>query len=51
MTELMEDISHPKALFGKEGLFFQRIHDLVELAGNYGFSRKISGTIISRSCW
>ena len=38
MTELMEDISHPKALFGKEGLFFQCIHDLVELAGNYGFS-------------
>ena len=38
MTELMEDISHHQALFGKEGLFFQCIHDLVELAGNYGFS-------------
>lgn len=38
MTDLMEDISHPKVLYGKEGLFFQCFHDLVEMAGNYGFS-------------
>ena len=38
MTTLMEDINHPKVLYGKSGNFFQCIHQLVEMAGHYGFS-------------
>lgn len=38
MSTLMEDISHPKVLYGKSGNFFECIHQLVEMAGHYGFS-------------
>lgn len=38
MTMLMEDISHPKVLYGKDGEYFACIHQLVEMAGTYGFS-------------
>jgi predicted AAA+ superfamily ATPase len=38
MTMLMEDISHPKVLYGKDGEYFACIHQLVEMAGNYGFA-------------
>lgn len=38
MTALMEDISHPKVLYGKDGEYFSCIHQLVEMAGTYGFS-------------
>ena len=38
MTMLMEDISHPKVLYGKDGDYFACIHQLVEMAGTYGFS-------------
>ena len=34
MTMLMEDISHPKVLYGKDGEYFACIHQLVEMAGN-----------------
>ena len=37
MTMLMEDISHPKVLYGKDGEYFACIHQLVEMAGTYGF--------------
>ena len=33
MTMLMEDISHPKVLYGKDGEYFACIHQLVEMAG------------------
>ena len=36
MTMLMEDISHPKVLYGKDGEYFACIHQLVEMAGTYG---------------
>ena len=35
MTMLMEDISHPKVLYGKDGEYFACIHQLVEMAGTY----------------
>ena len=35
---LMEDISHPKVLYGKGGEYFACIHQLVEMAGTYGFA-------------
>lgn len=38
MTELMEDVNHPKVLYGKSGIYFECIHELVEMAGSYGFS-------------
>ena len=38
MTMLMEDISHPKVLYGKNGEYFACIHQLVEMAGTYGFA-------------
>lgn len=38
MTMLMEDISHPKILYGKDGEYFACIHQLVEMAGTYGFA-------------
>lgn len=38
MTMLMEDISHPKVLYGKSGEYFACIHQLVEMAGTYGFA-------------
>ena len=38
MTMLMEDISHPKVLYGKDGEYFACIHQLVEMAGAYGFA-------------
>ena len=38
MTMLMEDISHPKVLYGKDGEYFEYIHQLVEMAGTYGFA-------------
>ena len=38
MTMLMEDISHPKVLYGKAGEYFACIHQLVEMAGAYGFA-------------
>ena len=38
MTMLMEDISHPKVLYGKDGEYFVCIHQLVEMAGTYGFA-------------
>ena len=38
MTLLMEDISHPKVLYGKGGEYFACIHQLVEMAGTYGFA-------------
>lgn len=38
MTELMEDVNHPKVLYGKSGTYFSCIHQLVEMAGSYGFS-------------
>ena len=38
MTMLMEDISHPKVLYGKDGDYFACIHQLVEMAGTYGFA-------------
>ncbi len=38
MTMLMEDISHPKVLYGKDGEYFACIHQLVEMAGIYGFA-------------
>ena len=38
MTMLMEDISHPKELYGKDGEYFACIHQLVEMAGTYGFA-------------
>lgn len=38
MTELMEDVDHPKVLSGKAGTYFACIHELVEMAGSYGFS-------------
>lgn len=38
MTLLMEDISHPKVLYGKDGEYFACIHQLVEMAGTYGFA-------------
>lgn len=38
MTMLMEDISHPKLLYGKDGEYFACIHQLVEMAGTYGFA-------------
>lgn len=38
MTELMEDITHPKVLSGKEGQYFFCVHQMVEMAGAYGFS-------------
>ena len=41
MTMLMEDISHPKVLYGKDGEYFACIHQLVEMAGTYGFAGKL----------
>ena len=41
MTMLMEDISHPKVLYGKDGEYFACIHQLVEMAGTYGFARNL----------
>ena len=38
MTMLMEDISHPKVLYGNDGEYFACIHQLVEMAGTYGFA-------------
>lgn len=38
MTMLMEDISHPKVLYGKDGEYFACIHQLIEMAGTYGFA-------------
>lgn len=38
MPMLMEDISHPKVLYGKDGEYFACIHQLVEMAGTYGFA-------------
>ena len=38
MTELMEDITHPKVLSGKGGQYFFCVHQMVEMAGAYGFS-------------
>ena len=38
MTMLMEDISHPKVLYGKDGEYFACIHQLVEMAETYGFA-------------
>ena len=38
MTMLMVDISHPKVLYGKGGEYFACIHQLVEMAGTYGFA-------------
>mgnify|MGYP000243650885 FL=1 len=38
MTMLMEDISHPKVLYGKGGEYLACIHQLVEMAGTYGFA-------------
>uniref|UniRef100_UPI003522E647 ATP-binding protein n=1 Tax=Blautia faecicola TaxID=2509240 RepID=UPI003522E647 len=38
MTMLMEDISHPKVLYGRGGEYFACIHQLVEMAGTYGFA-------------
>lgn len=38
MTMLIEDISHPKVLYGKDGEYFACIHQLVEMAGTYGFA-------------
>ena len=38
MTMLMEDISHPKVLYGKGGEYFACIHQLVEMVGTYGFA-------------
>lgn len=38
MTELMEDITHPKVLSGREGDYFACVYQLVEMAGAYGFS-------------
>lgn len=38
MTMLMEDISHPEVLYGKDGEYFACIHQLVEMAGTYGFA-------------
>ena len=38
MTMLMEDISNPKVLYGKDGEYFACIHQLVEMAGTYGFA-------------
>lgn len=38
MTELMEDITHPKVLSGREDQYFDCIHRMVEMAGAYGFS-------------
>lgn len=38
MTMLMEDISHPKVLYGKDVEYFACIHQLVEMAGTYGFA-------------
>lgn len=38
MTELMEDVNHPKVMYGKSGIYFACIHELVEMAGSYGFS-------------
>ncbi len=38
LTQLMEDVSHPKVLYGKSGEFFWCMQQLVEMAGNYGFS-------------
>lgn len=38
MTMLMEDISHLKVLYGKDGEYFACIHQLVEMAGTYGFA-------------
>ena len=38
MTELIEDVNHPKVLYGKAGTYFSCIHELVEMAGSYGFS-------------
>lgn len=38
MAMLMEDISHPKVLYGKDGEYFACIHQLVEMAGTYGFA-------------
>ena len=38
MTMLMEDVSHPKVLYGKDGEYFACIHQLVEMAGTYGFA-------------
>lgn len=38
MTELMEDITHPKVLSGREDQYFDCIHRMVEMAGSYGFS-------------
>ena len=38
MTMLMEDISHPKVLYGKDGEYFACIHQLMEMAGTYGFA-------------
>ena len=38
LTQLMEDVTHPKVLYGKSGEFFGCMQQLVEMAGNYGFS-------------
>lgn len=38
MTKLMEDVHHPKVLYGKEDTFFKCLNQLVEMAGAYGFS-------------
>ena len=38
MTELIQDVDHPKVLYGKAGTYFSCIHELVEMAGSYGFS-------------
>ena len=38
MTMLMEDISHPKVLYGKDGEYCACSHQLVEMAGTYGFA-------------
>ncbi len=37
MTMLME-FSDPKVLYGKDGEYFACIHQLVEIAGTYGFA-------------
>lgn len=38
MTQLIEDVHHPKVLYGKENTFFRCINQLVEMAGAYGLS-------------
>lgn len=38
MTQLMDDVEHPKVLYGKSDEFFWCIQQLVEMAADYGFS-------------